>query len=239
MGVNWSKDIDQTLAAANNANLQRNSYGAPCLTFFDSSLFLGRVAAEDLLNNFVDLLVVFFRAGVRVDVSARHAAPHHRTGTRVYEINHKHAHKNILRTAPQTQVPQTVPETHAANVPIEDNVVGDQYIGILSGADLRQSFGRQLPVDRTDDALVQGFVRHTMAARPGICFEVREVCLAVINADFLRRGTRAQQDKSCYCDECDSHRGSTLLCADKRSSPTSSRHFTFQTESLLLRSPDC
>ncbi len=55
----------------------------PCRTFFDSSLFLRRVAAEDLLNNFVDLLVVFFRAGVRVDVSARHAAPHHRTGTRV------------------------------------------------------------------------------------------------------------------------------------------------------------
>jgi len=54
----------------------------PCRTFFDSSLFLGRVAAEDLLNNFVDLLVVFFRAGVRVDDSARHAAPHHRTGIR-------------------------------------------------------------------------------------------------------------------------------------------------------------
>src|SRR5208283_2164006 len=210
----------------------------PCRTFFDSSLFLGRVAAEDLLNNFVDLLVVFFRAGVRVDVSARHAAPHHRTGTRAHEINHKHAHKNIFGTAPPTQVPQTVPETHAANVAVEDNAVGDQYIWILFGADLRQSFGRQLPIDGADDALVQGFVRHTMAARPGICFEVREVCLAVITADFLRRGTRAQQDESCYCDECDSHCGSTLLCADKRSSPTSSRHFTFQTDSLLLRSPD-
>ena len=137
----------------------------------------GRVAAEDLLNHFVDLLVVFFRAGVRVDDSARHAAPHHRTGTRVYEINHKHAHKNILGTAPPTQVPQTVPETHAANVAVEDNVVGDQYIWMLSGADLRQPFGRQLPVDGPDDALVQGFVRHTMAARPGICFEVREVAL--------------------------------------------------------------
>ena len=102
----------------------------PCRTFFDSSLFLGRVAAEDLLNNFVDLLVVFFRACVRVDDSARHAAPHHRTGTRVYEINHKHAHKNILGTAPPTQVPQTVPETHTANVAVEDNVVGDQYIWI-------------------------------------------------------------------------------------------------------------
>jgi len=34
-----------------------------------------------------------------------------------------------------------------------------------------------------------------MAARPGICFEVREVCLAVIIADFLRRGTRARQDE--------------------------------------------
>jgi hypothetical protein len=89
--------------------------------------------------------------------AARDAAPHHHTGTRVYEINHKHAHK-ILGTAPPTQVPQTVPETHAANVSIEDNVVGDQYIWILSGADLRQSFGRQLPVDRADDALVQGFV---------------------------------------------------------------------------------
>jgi hypothetical protein len=40
-------------------------------------LFLGRVAAEDLLHNFVDLLVVFFRAGVRIDISARHAAPDH------------------------------------------------------------------------------------------------------------------------------------------------------------------
>jgi hypothetical protein len=80
----------------NNANLRRNSYGAPCRTFFDSSLFLRRVAAKDLLNNFVDLLVVFFRAGVRVDLAARHAAPHHHTGTRVYEINHKHAHKNIM-----------------------------------------------------------------------------------------------------------------------------------------------
>src|SRR5208282_959097 len=115
--------------------------------------------------------------------------------------------------APPTQVPQTVPETHAAaNVAVEDNAIGDQYIWILSGADLRQPFGRQLPVDGADDALVQGFVRHTMAARPGICFEVHEVCLAVIIADFLRRrGTRAQQDESCYCDECDSHCGSTLL----------------------------
>ena len=69
----------------------------PCRTFFDSSLFLGRVAAEDLLNNFVDLLVVFFRAGVRVDLAARHAAPHHRTGTPVCEINHKHAHIVICR----------------------------------------------------------------------------------------------------------------------------------------------
>jgi hypothetical protein len=68
---------------------------------------------------------------------------------------------------------------------------------------------------------------------------VREVCLAVIVGDFLRRGTRAQQDESCYCDECDSLCRSTLLCADNRSSPTSSKHFTYQTDSLLFRSPDC
>src|SRR5690242_9746407 len=94
---------------------------------------------------------------------------------------------------------------------------------MLSGADLPQLFGRQLPVDGPDDALVQGFIRHTMAARPGISFEVREVCVAVKNADFLRRsGTRAQQDESRYRDACDSHCDSTLLCRDKRSSPTSS-----------------
>src|SRR5690242_6598052 len=114
-------------------------------TFFNSSLFLGRVAAEDLLNNFVDLLVVFSRAGVRVDVSTRHAAPHQRMSTGVNEINHKHAHKNIFGTTPPTQVPQTVPETHAPNIAVEDNVVRDQYIWMLPGADLRQPFGRQLP----------------------------------------------------------------------------------------------
>ena len=188
----WTVFAGHRLAKAefNNANLRRPRM-VPCRAFFGSSLFLGRVAAEDLLNNFVDLLVVFFRAGVLVDVSARNTSPHHRTGTRVYEISHKHAHKNILRTAPPTQVPQTASETHAADVTVEDNVVGDPYIWILSGADLRQPFGRQLPVDGSDNALVQGFVLYTMAARPGICFEVREVCLVVVNADFLRRGTRA------------------------------------------------
>src|ERR1700732_4495025 len=45
--------------------------------------------------------------------------------------------------------------------------------------------------------------------------------LLLVIADFLRRSTRAQHDKSCYCDECDSHCGSTLPCVDKRSSPTS------------------
>src|SRR5271157_3039137 len=160
----------------------------PCRTFFDSSLFLGRVAAEDLLNNFVDLLVVFFRAGVRVDVSARHAAPHHRTGTRVHEINHKHAHKNIFGTAPPTQVPQTVPETHAANVAVEDNAVGDQYIWILFGADLRQPFGRQFRVDGADDALVQEFVRHTML---GTGAAAQEITNDYSKADFAHFKTYA------------------------------------------------
>jgi hypothetical protein len=48
--------------------------------------------------------------------------------------------------------------------------------GMLSGARLRQPFGRQLPVDGADDALVQGFL-HTMAARPGICFECAKSAL--------------------------------------------------------------
>jgi hypothetical protein len=59
---------------------------------------------------------------------------------------------------------------------------------MLSGADLPEPFSRQLRVDGANNALVQEFVLQRMAARPGICFEVREVCLAVIVGDFLRRG---------------------------------------------------
>lgn len=167
-----------------------------CRTFFDPSRIPRADNCGRFSEHFVDLLVVLLRAGVRVDVSASHTAPHHRTAIWVYEIDHKHAHKNIFGTAPPTQVPQTAPETPAANVVVEDNVVGDQYAWTLSGADLRQPFGQQLPVNGADDALVQGFV-HAMAARPGVCFKVGEVCVTVIIADFLRRGNRAQQEESC------------------------------------------
>jgi len=35
---------------------------------------------------------------------------------------------------------------------------------------------------------------------PGIYLKLRELCVAVVTGDFLRYGTRAQQNESCYCD---------------------------------------